>query len=145
MARLRAPVSQTDHARGDVDAPVTLVAYGDYECSLCGQAYPIVKQLQKQLGKRLHFVFRNFPLENAHPHAMHAALAAETVGALGGEGPFWVMHDALYERQNALDDAALGRYANDAGVDGASVSRRSRATSTRTGCRATSRAARGAA
>src|SRR6266852_6276314 len=97
-AWLTLPVSQRDHQQGPENAPVTLVAYGDYECPYCGQAYPIVKEIQRRLGGRLRFVFRNFPLANAHPHAEHAAEAAETAAARG-EDRFWAMHDRLYEHQ----------------------------------------------
>jgi len=85
-----------------------LVEYGDYECPYCGMAYPIVKELQQQLGKRLRFVFRNFPLIMMHPHAEHAAEAAEAAGA---QGKFWEMHDILFENQQALEDEDLARYA----------------------------------
>ena len=54
-------------------APVTLIEYGDYECPYCGQAYPIIKEVQKELGNKLRFVFRNFPLTEIHPHAEHSA------------------------------------------------------------------------
>jgi len=121
MAHLRTPVSSGDHAEGPADAPITLVEYGDYECSFCGRAYPIVKKLQQHLGKRMRFVFRNFPIPDSHPHALHAALAAEAVAALSGEEPFWAMHDALYEHQDALDDAHLMRYASQAGADDTAV------------------------
>src|SRR5437667_11411319 len=107
-ARLTLPVSQRDHQQGPETAPVTLVEYGDYECPYCGQAYPIVKEIQLRLGERLRFVFRNFPLTQAHPHAEHAAEAAE---AAAGQGKFWQMHDRLFEHQQALDDAHLVQYA----------------------------------
>jgi protein-disulfide isomerase len=112
---LTPPVSEHDHAQGPASAKVTLVEYGDYECSYCGRAYPIVKLLQTKLGKQLRFVFRNFPLGQAHPHAQHAALAAEAVGA-HGEDAFWQMHDTLYEHQDALEDEDLARYAEALGV-----------------------------
>jgi protein-disulfide isomerase len=112
---LTPPVSDRDHAQGAAGAKVTLVEYGDYECSYCGRAYPIIKQLQTELGKQLRFVFRNFPLSQAHPHALHAAIAAEAVGA-HGEDVFWQMHDTLYENQDALDDEALASYAEALGV-----------------------------
>ncbi|RYD89899.1 MAG: DsbA family protein [Sphingomonadales bacterium] len=96
---LTLPVSANDHAQGDADAPVTLVEYGDYQCPYCGAAYGIVKSVQKQLGKKLRFVFRNFPLNQAHPMAELAAEAAEAAGA---QGKFWEMHDALYENQDQL-------------------------------------------
>src|ERR1035438_7447704 len=81
VAKLTLPVGDRDHIQGPATAPITLVEYGDYQCPYCGQAYPIVKELQEQLGKRLRFVFRNFPLSTVHPHAEHAAEAAETAGA----------------------------------------------------------------
>jgi len=105
---LTLPVSQRDHQRGPETAPVTLVEYGDYECPYCGKAYPIVKEIQRRLGDRLRFVFRNFPLTQSHPHAEHAAEAAE---AAAGQEKFWEMHDYLFEHQRALDDTHLVQYA----------------------------------
>src|SRR5262245_48740039 len=89
VPRLVVPVGSGDHARGPEHAPVALVEYGDYACPDCGFAYPIVKSIQKRLGDRLRFVFRNFPLVEAHPNAENAAEAAEAAGA---QGKFWEMH-----------------------------------------------------
>ncbi len=115
MSNLSAPVDPArDHIEGKPDAPVTLVEYGDYECPYCGKAYPIVKSIQAQMGDQLRFVFRNFPLTELHPHAAHAALAAETAGK---QGKFWEMHDALYENQKALGDSHLREYAQSVGLD----------------------------
>ena len=108
------PVSERDHVQGPDDAPVTLVEYGDFECPYCGMAYPLVKDAQRRLGDRLRFVFRNFPISTAHPHAEHAAEVAEAAGA---QGKFWEMHDLLYERQTTLDDAHLRRFAEELGLD----------------------------
>jgi len=102
------PMPGRDHIQGPLDAPIKLLEYGDYECPYCGAAYPVVKEIQKRLGKRLCFAFRNFPLINSHPHAEHAAEAAEAAGA---QGRFWEMHDLLYENQEALEDEDLARYA----------------------------------
>ena len=113
-ARLAVPVSEHDHAQGPATAPVTLVEYGDYECPYCGMAYPIVKEVQRRMGDRLRFVFRNFPLTNAHPHAEHAAEAAE---AAADQGKFWEMHDYLYQHQRALDDPHLLQAAEVLGLD----------------------------
>jgi len=107
-------VSEHDHAHGAADAPVTLVEYGDYECPYCGRAYPIVKQVQEQLGEQLRFVFRNFPLRELHPHAQHAAEAAEAAGA---QDRFWEMHDHIFEHQRALSDRHLSEYAALLGLD----------------------------
>lgn len=111
---LTLPVGERDHTQGPASAPVTLVEYGDYECPYCGLAYPIVKEVQRQLGDRLRFVFRNFPLSELHPHAEHAAEAAEAADA---QGKFWEMHDDLYEHQQALDDHHLVAYAEHLHLD----------------------------
>src|SRR6185295_7213529 len=103
-SQLTPPVGERDHIQGPATALITLVEYGDYECPYCGEAYPIVKELQQELGERLRFVFRNYPLTNAHPHAQLAAEAAETAGA---QGRFWEMHDLLYENQEELEDIDL--------------------------------------
>ena len=99
MAKLKTPVGPEDHAQGDSHAPVTLVEYGDYECPHCGRAYPIVKRVQKHFGKRLRFVFRNFPLGEMHPHAESAA---ETSEFSGSKHKFWEMHELLFGDQSRL-------------------------------------------
>jgi protein-disulfide isomerase len=114
MSALNPPVSERDHSAGPGDAPVTLVEYGDYECPYCGMAHPIVQSIQRKLGDQLRFVFRNFPLREAHPHAQHAAEAAESAGA---QGKFWEMHDIIFEHQDALEDLDLIRYAEKIGID----------------------------
>ena len=114
VARLTLPVGERDHVQGPADAPVTLVEYGDFECPHCGRAHPIVKQVQKRLGKSLRFVFRNFPLREAHPHAQHAAEAAEAAAA---HGKYWEMHDMLLENQWALEDDDLVAYAKSLRID----------------------------
>ena len=80
-ATLTPEVSKRDHAQGSADAPVTLLEYGDYQCPYCGEAHPVVKRLQKALGKRFLFVFRNFPLTEAHPYAMIAAERGSSIAA----------------------------------------------------------------
>jgi len=113
--KLTLPISNDrDHIQGQDTAPVTLVEYGDYECPYCGQAYPIIKQVQNKLGNKLRFVFRNFPITQIHPHAQHAAEAAEAAAA---QNKFWQMHDNIYEHQEALDDKHLEKYASELGLD----------------------------
>lgn len=92
-----------DHSEGSPDAPLVLVEYGDYQCPYCGAAYPIVKRVQKEFGKSLRFVFRNFPIANAHPQA---EWAAETAEAAAAQGKFWEVHDFLYENQRFMGDEA---------------------------------------
>ncbi|MDB5580507.1 MAG: Periplasmic thiol:disulfide interchange protein DsbA [Bradyrhizobium sp.] len=99
MSGLKVPVAPVDHCDGPKNAPLTLVEYGDYQCPACGEAFPIVKQVQKHFGKQLRLVFRNFPLKESHSEAESAAETAEFAGA---QGKFWQMHDALYENQDQL-------------------------------------------
>ena len=111
---LTPPVGERDHVAGPATAPLTLVEYGDFECPSCRKAWPMVKELQRRLGKNLRFVFRHFPLTKLHPNAARAAEAAEGAAA---QGAFWQMHDRLFERQFALDDENLLEYATDLGLD----------------------------
>jgi protein-disulfide isomerase len=104
----------TDHVRGSIDAPISVVEYGDYECPYTGMAYPIVKEIMKKFNNKIYFVFRNFPLNSIHPHAQHAAEAAEVASA---QDKFWQMHDYLFEHQKALDDNHLLQYAEKVGLD----------------------------
>ena len=105
---LAIPVSAVDHSLGAEHSPVTVVEYGDFECPTCKQAAPAVKLMLERFGSRTRFVFRHFPIESAHPHAMHAAQAAE---AAGGQGKFWQMHDLLFENQRHLKITNLREYA----------------------------------
>ncbi len=113
-AKLTSPDAKHDHLQGSADAPAMLLEYGDYQCPACGDAYPMVKAIQKRLSGQLCFAFRNFPLISIHPHAGHAAEVAEAAGA---QGRFWEMHDLLYENQGALNDEFLMEYARSLGLD----------------------------
>jgi protein-disulfide isomerase len=105
---LAVPVTAVDHALGAEHSPVTVVEYGDFECPICKQAAPAVKLMLERFGNHVRFVFRHFPIESAHPHALHAAEAAE---AAGGQGKFWQMHDLLFENQLHLKLNNLREYA----------------------------------
>src|SRR2546425_11667494 len=108
------PVSERDHSQGPATAAVTLVQYGDYECPYTRQSTWVVQAIQQQLGDRLRFIFRNFPLVEIHPHALQAALAAE---AAASQGKFWEMHDSIFHHQHTLEDADLARFAGEVGLD----------------------------
>ena len=108
MFDLAIPVSPADHSIGPSHAQLTLVEYGDFECPNCKQATPVVKLLLSHFSDRLRFVYRHFPLQEVHPLALNAALAAECAGA---QERFWPMHDLLYEVQPALKADQLRAYA----------------------------------
>ena len=112
---LTLPVGPRDHRQGPDSAPVTLVEYGDFECPQCAAAYPIVGRLRDTFGQRLRFVFRHFPLTNSHPHAQHAAEAAEWAAAAGA---FWPMYDALYAARADLNDRKIVAHRSRAGPAG---------------------------
>jgi protein-disulfide isomerase len=114
QTRLAVPVSERDHSQGPATATIILVQYGDYECPYTRQSTTIVRAIQQQLGNQFRFVFRNFPLTEIHPHALHAALAAE---AAAMQGMFWEMHDYIFHHQHTLEDSDLAHFAEAVGLD----------------------------
>jgi protein-disulfide isomerase len=111
---LKPAVSIKDHVQGNPSAPIELVEYGDFQCSFCGNAYRMVKELQQSFGPHLKFVYRHFPLSQVHPEARLAAIAAE---AAARQGKFWEMHDILFENQRWLYGSGLMKYADRIGLD----------------------------
>jgi Na+/H+ antiporter NhaA len=105
---------EVDHIRGPVNAPVTLVEYGDFECPYCGRAEPMVRELVQTFGDDLRFVFRHLPLVDVHEHARTAAEASEAAAA---QGRFWEMHDILIPEGVSLIYPDLVRYAREMGLD----------------------------
>jgi predicted DsbA family dithiol-disulfide isomerase len=103
-----------DHFRGPVDAPLTLVEYGDFECPFCGRATGVLRELRARFGDELRYVFRHLPLADVHPHAELAAQGAEAAGA---QGRFWDMHDLLFAHQGELEFEDLVGYAGDLQLD----------------------------
>lgn len=118
MPKLTIAVSNEDQAQGSASAPCTLVEYGDYQCSNCGEAHPLVKRLQRHFGSKLRFVFRNFPMTRLHAQAENAAQVAEFAGA---HGKFWEAHDLLLENQLRLGDAFYAEIAEQTGLDAAEL------------------------
>jgi NhaA family Na+:H+ antiporter len=111
---LQPPVGDGDQILGPVDAPVTLVEYGDYECPHCRLVAPIIEQLRSRFGRRLRYVFRHFPITTAHPNAQLAAEAAEAAAA---QGKFWEMHQLLFKHEGALDRQRLVQLATELDLD----------------------------
>ena len=112
---LAAPVDpERDHIRGPMDAPVTVVEYGDFECPYCGRAEPAVRALLAGFGD-VRYVWRHLPLTDVHTHAQLAAEASEAAAA---QDAFWEMHDLLLDHQDALRPMDLVSYAEQIGLDG---------------------------
>jgi hypothetical protein len=102
-----------DHLRGPVDAPITLLEYGDLECPYCGRAEPAVRELLAG-SEDVRYAWRHLPLADVHPHAQLAAEAAE---AAGYQDRFWEMHDLLLSHQDALEARHLLGYAEQLQLD----------------------------
>jgi protein-disulfide isomerase len=111
---LKIPVSGSDHSQGESGASLTLLQYGDYQCSYCRLAFDSVKRLQAEFGKGLRFIHRNFPNAEVHPDAWNAAKAAEAAAL---QGKFWEMHDLLYLNQEKLDLESLRAHARQLGLE----------------------------
>jgi Na+/H+ antiporter NhaA len=115
LVDLAVPVDpERDHIRGREDAPVTLVEYGDFECPYCGQAEGVLRELLRDAGDDVRYVWRHLPLTDVHPYAELAAQASEAAAA---QGAFWEMHDVLLEHQDALTPDDLMRYAAELVLD----------------------------
>jgi len=112
--KLSIPVVPTDHSIGPLHAPVTVLEYSDFECPNCKQAAPAVKLLLERFAERVRFVYRHFPLEEVHPHAVRAAEAAECAG---GQQKFWPMYDLLFDNQAHLKLQHLHHYAERLDLD----------------------------
>ncbi len=111
---LAVPPQPADHSRGSLRAPVTVIEYGDFECPGCRSAAQTSTLLLERFPGEVRFIYRHFPMPEAHPHAVAAAEAAE---AAGGQGKFWQMHDVLFQQQGHLRDADLQRHAAELGLD----------------------------
>jgi len=97
---VRASISQgatPPHVRGDSNAPVVLEEFGDFQCPVCARFYKDLKQVESEYGSKLCVIFRQYPIQQMHPHALEAARAAEAAGL---QNRFWEMHDLLYENQD---------------------------------------------
>jgi Na+/H+ antiporter NhaA len=111
---LAVPVDpERDQIRGPVEAPVTVLEYGDLECPYCGRAESVLRELLADFGD-VRYVWRHLPLSDVHPRAQLAAEASEAAAA---QGAFWEMHDLLLERQDDLRPSDLLTYAEQLGLD----------------------------
>ena len=101
-------------SRGDINSPVKIVEFTDFQCSACGGMYPVIEEVLKAYGNRVYFEVRNFPLSAIHENAFQAAQAAAAAHA---QGKFWPYVDLLYKNQKSLDTESLKKFATQAGLD----------------------------
>lgn len=101
---------------GNKDAPVTMVAFSDYQCPFCArfsnETLPLLKKEYVETGK-LKYVFREFPLD-FHQYAQKAAVAANCAGE---QGKYWEMHDKIFRSQSAMQIEDLKGYAKQINLD----------------------------
>ena len=101
-------------SRGDINAPVKIVEFTDFQCSACGAMYPVIEEVLKSYGNRVYLEIRNFPLRSIHENAFQAAQAAAAANA---QGKFWPYIDLLFKNQNSLDAESLKKFATQVGLD----------------------------
>lgn len=92
----------SNHVKGESSTGVTLLEFGDFQCSACAAFYPLIKDIEKKYDGEISFQYRHFPLVQLHDKAMIAHRAAE---AAGKQGKFFEMHDILYERQKIWSES----------------------------------------
>lgn len=114
LPTLTLPVTDDDHHIHPVAARYVLVEYGDFECPDCAEGYHVVKELLRDLGEDLCYVFRSFPQPDIHPNSQFAAEAAE---AADMQGRFWLMHDRLFEHQAELSPRRIRELAWEISLD----------------------------
>jgi protein-disulfide isomerase len=106
-------VSPSEHIRGNVNAPVTIIEYSDFQCPFCARFHEVLKAAVAS-GSQVRWVYRHLPLSEIHPMAVPAAEAAECAS---DQGQFWEYAELLFQRQEQLDDLQLVAIANDLGLD----------------------------
>ena len=112
----RVPVDiNPSRMRGNLEAPVTIVEFSDFQCPYCQRAYPTVQSLLSKYPKQVRFSYRDFPLRDMHPQAQ---MAAEAGRCAGEQGKFWEFHDDLFTKANLLSKEDLAKHAATVGLDG---------------------------
>lgn len=115
------PVTEADHIKGNINAPIKIVEYSDFECPFCKRHHETVEAVVKKYGDKVAWVYRQFPLEQLHQKAMPVALASECVAELGGDKAFWIFTDRYFEETLSNDktdiETVIPKLALEAGVD----------------------------
>lgn len=107
-------ITSGDWIRGALEAPLTVLEYADFECSRCGTAARLLREVCAAYEDQVRWVFRHFPMTTVHPRALSAAEAAEAAGA---QGAFWPMHDLLFSNQDCLEHPYFLAFAEQVGID----------------------------
>ncbi len=100
-------------AKGKADAPVTIVAFSDFQCPFCSRVLPTLKSIEEKYGDKVRVAFKHQPL----PFHQDARLAAAASMAAHEQGKFWEYHDKLFANSKALKRPELEKYAQELGLD----------------------------
>ena len=111
------PIDDSDHIRGNVNAPVTIVEYSDFECPFCSRFHLTMQKVMDEYGDKVRWVYKQFPLDSIHSDARPAAIASECVADLGGNDAFWSFADSLFENQSRLGEELYKELASELGID----------------------------
>jgi len=111
-------INDNENTKGDKEALAALIEYSDFQCPACGSYYPILKKITEDLGAKVRFAYRHFPL----PQHKNAKLAATVAEAAGKQGKFWEMHDLIFQNQSDWSEeknaaVLFAKYAKDIGLD----------------------------
>jgi protein-disulfide isomerase len=115
-----APVSTTDHIRGNPNAEVVIIEYSDTECPFCKVFHSTMQQVTAEYGDKVAWVYRHFPLDQLHQKARKEAAALECANELGGNDAFWKYTDRLFEitpSNDGLDSSELPKIASYVGLN----------------------------
>ena len=111
---LKEPIKVSDHLIGKFGAPVSLVLYGDYECTLTARSWSWIKDVIQEFDQHVVFAFRHYPLTFIHPHSALAAVAAEVAASYGR---FWDMHEKLFQNHHDLSVIKMLKMAEEIGLN----------------------------
>lgn len=112
---LRMP-DETDHVRGNPEAPITIVEFSDLECPFCARIHPTLSRIVEE-NNDVKWIYRHFPLSTIHSRALSAAVASECIAKLGSNDNFWTFADAAFENQRQLGESWYKEMAASFGID----------------------------
>ncbi|MFH1522607.1 MAG: DsbA family protein [Patescibacteria group bacterium] len=107
-------VSDSDHIRGNKDAPITIVEYSDFQCSFCTKFHNTMKQAMANYPNEVRWVYKHFPLDSIHPYARKAGEASECAN---DQGKFWEYNDLLFANQGSINTSYLSTAAKELKLD----------------------------
>lgn len=97
--KLKSVSLESDHLRGDQKAPISVIEYSDFQCPFCQKQHVTMKELLKEYGDKVNWVYRHYPLPSHEPNATAFAIASECAAEIGGNEKFWEFSDALFASQ----------------------------------------------